>query len=247
MIGMVGKESVMLTITPSVASANQLYLADEMRSFDQDTPLHVDIEDGNLVSNITFGMRTVMSLAESFPNPLDYHILATRPSDYYKDISKTNTRYVIVPFEALKEPMCDLDMIRDLGMKPALSFEMHTPISVLEAFADEVECVLLSTYGSSSGGLNGLGFRRNSLERIRRAREMMHPGTTIIVDGGIGLNELRLSYEAGADTAVLGRLLFPEEVSQQSGRKRVLLPSDRSVTPAERMKRILDQYNGVKA
>lgn len=234
----------MLTITPSVASANQLYLADELSSFDGRVPLHVDIEDGNLVSNITFGMRTVMSLAESFPNPLDFHILATRPSDYYRDIAKTNTRFVIVPFEALGEPMCELDLIRDLGMEPALSFEMHTPISVLEAFADEVKCILLSTYGSPAGGLNGLGFRRNSLRRIRQAREIMPPGTTLIVDGGIGLAELRLAYDAGADTAVLGRLLFPEELSEDSGLKRVLLPKDRTDSPAELMDRILREYNG---
>lgn len=234
----------MLTITPSVASANQLYLADEMASFSAETPLHVDIEDGNLVSNITFGMRTIRSLAAAFSNPLDYHVLATRPSDYYADLAKTNARYVIVPFEALKEPMCDLDMIRDLGMKPALSIEMHTPLSILEAFADEVSCILLSTYGSSAGGMNGLGFRRNSLARIRQARAIMPPDTTIIVDGGIGLEELRLCYEAGADTAVLGRLLFPEEAPEEGGVKRVLLPRERTRTPAELMEQILREYNG---
>lgn len=234
----------MLTITPSVASANQLYLAQEMESFDHDLPLHIDIEDGNLVSNITFGMRTVMSLAERLPNPMDYHLLTTTPSVYYEDLARTNARFVIVPIEALKEPMEDLDKIRDLGMQPALSIEMHTPLEILESFADEITCVLLSTYGSSKGGINGLGFRKHSLERIRRARQIMPADTTIIVDGGIGINELKLSMQAGADTAVLGRLLFPEEISEENGMKRVLLPCDRKYSPEVLLSQILSEVNG---
>lgn len=52
----------MKRIIPSVASANQLFLAEEIGAFPAGTLLHVDIEDGNFVNNITFGMRTVRPL-----------------------------------------------------------------------------------------------------------------------------------------------------------------------------------------
>lgn len=235
----------MLNITPSVASANQLYLAEEMSSFSKDTVLHVDIEDGNYVSNITFGLKTVKSLAEAFANELDFHLLCARPADYYAEISRLNTRYVIIPFEGLKEPMCELDEIRHYGMRPGMSFELYTPVNVIEAFKDDLKCVLLTTYGSPEGGTNGLGFKENSLERIAEVRKLM-PDKTIIVDGGIDLNELRRCYEAGADTAVLGRLLFPEEISAENGLSRIILPKDRKLTPKELMDNILSEYNGVQ-
>ena len=71
----------MKRIIPSVASANQLFLAEEIGAFPAGTLLHVDIEDGNFVNNITFGMRTVRSIANMFPqHPLCFHFMATNPS-----------------------------------------------------------------------------------------------------------------------------------------------------------------------
>lgn len=240
------KKKKTFTITPSVASANQLYLADELFSFPRNLPLHVDIEDGNESFNITFGLRTVMSVAEAFENPIDYHIIATRPSQYYKELAKTNARFVFVPFEALRYPMMDLDMIRDLGMKPALALDIHTSVEVLRVFTDAVDAVLLLTYGSPRGGMNGLGFQEISLERIRRVREIMPPDVAIVVDGGIGIQELQLCADAGANAAVLGRLLFPEEVSEASGRRRILPPKDRSRQPNELLAELMCRLNSTE-
>lgn len=75
----------MKRIIPSVASANQLFLAEEIGAFPAGTLLHVDIEDGNFVNNITFGMRTVRSIANMFPqHPLCFHFMATNPSQYLR-------------------------------------------------------------------------------------------------------------------------------------------------------------------
>ena len=232
----------MLTITPSVASANQLFLANELSSFDPDVTLHVDIEDGNHVYNITFGMRTVRSIAAYFHNPLDFHLMVTDPSRYYNELASFNTRYCIIPYEAVGHPMREFDRIRDLGMKPGIAITMRTPVDVLEAMMPEADCFLLLTYGSPKGGMNGIGFREHSLERIRRVKEMLPPGKSIIVDGGIELKELHLCYEAGADTAVLGRMLFPEKSGFDGHDGRLLLPSERAKQPAELLKEILSEF-----
>ena len=218
-------------ITPSAASANPLYLADELSSFPEDIPLHVDIEDGSQAPNITFGMKTVNSIADLVRNPLDFHVLVSNPSIYYQNLSALNTRYVFIPFEALVSPMEDLDQIRILGMKPALSVSMSTPITALEAFVEEVEAVLLLTYGSSMGGTNGLGFRKHSYDRIRRLREIMPDTKKIFVDGGIGLEELIMCLKSGADEAILGRLLFPE--NKDGLASRILTPVEREHSPVE--------------
>lgn len=223
-------------ITPSVASANPLYLAEELSSFPGDMPLHVDIEDGSQAPNITFGMKTVNSVAALVNNPLDFHVLVTVPSVYYRDLARLNTRYVFIPFEVLISPMEDLDQIRMLGMKPALSVTMNTPIDTLEAFADEVEAILLLTYGSARGGTNGLGFRAHSYERIRRLRRLLSPDKEIFVDGGIGIEELELCLKNGADEAILGRLLFPE--NQDTASARILTPAEREKSPGRLLREI---------
>ena len=89
-------------------------------------------------------------------------------------------------------------------------------------------------------GMNGLGFREHSLERIRRLRAMMHEGQHICIDGGTAERELVLAHEAGADMAVLGRMIFPEMTSNDGKHEgRILLPSEREKTPAQ----LLEQYN----
>ena len=223
----------MMTITPSVASANQMYLAEELSSFAPDVTFHMDIEDGNYVYNITFGMRTVRSVANAFPNPLHFHLNVTNPSFYYEELAKLHAASVAIPFEGVAAPMRDLDRIRDLGMSPGMAVTMKTPISALEAFMPEVDFIVLMTYGSSKGGMNGLGFREHSLERIRRLRAMMTPEQHICIDGGIAERELVLAHEAGADMAVLGRLLFPEMSGDGKHEGRALLPSEREKTPAQ--------------
>ena len=63
----------MKRIIPSVASANQLFLAEEIGAFPAGTLLHVDIEDGNFVNNITFGIPAappVFSLHGHQPLPV---------------------------------------------------------------------------------------------------------------------------------------------------------------------------------
>lgn len=230
-----------MTITPSVASANQLYLAEELSSFDPSVPFHVDIEDGNYVYNITFGMRTVRSIASVCKNPLHFHLNVTNPADYYDELAKLGAAAVAIPFEGCAAPMRDLDRIRDLGMSPGMAVTMKTPISALEAFIPEVEWIVLMTYGSSKGGMNGLGFREHSLERIRRLRAMMREGQHICIDGGTAERELILAHEAGADMAVLGRLLFPEMHAEGKHEGRILLPSEREKTPAQ----LLEYYNGL--
>ena len=76
----------MKRIIPSVASANQLFLAEEIGAFPAGTLLHVDIEDGNFVNNITFGMRTVRSIANMFPqHPVSY----THLDVYKRQVAKS--------------------------------------------------------------------------------------------------------------------------------------------------------------
>ena len=229
-------------LTPSVASANPLYLAEELQAFDKETILHMDIEDGTQGQNITFGMKTTLSAAKLVENPMDFHLLVRNPSFYYDELAKLNTRYVFIPLEAIYNPMTDLDHIRSLGMKPALSLTIDTPIDHLKVYIDEIDAVLLLTYGSPRGGVNGLGFRKVSFDRIRECRALLREDQEIYVDGGVGIEELKKSVECGADGAILGRVLFPEAKNGLNP-GRILMPSERLKTPGQILSEIKRELN----
>ena len=158
-----------------IPSANQLFLAEELGAFPKDTPLHIDIEDGNFVNNITFGMRTVRSIAALFPNPLCFHFMAKNPSQYFGEIAKCNAREVAVHFEELPYPSEELCALRQLGLIPGLAINVKTPVEQVAPFFEYIDFLLLMTMDCGFGGTNGLGFCGASHDRIRTARNLLPP------------------------------------------------------------------------
>ncbi len=218
----------MKRIIPSVASANQLYLADELSAFPEGTPLHVDIEDGNFVNNITFGMRVVRSIANRFPkNPLCFHFMATNPSQYFEEIAKCGAREVAVHFEGLPYPSEELCALRSMGMIPGLAINLRTPIEQVEPFFEYLDFLLLMTMDSGYGGTNGLGFCFSNHERIKKARALLPAGKELWVDGAMDETEMGNCFRLGADVVIAGRMIFPEKPATATEPRRAYLPSER--------------------
>ena len=64
-----------MKIIPSIASASQLDLKCQLDRI-RDVPyIHIDVEDGNFLPNITFGMKTVKEMAAYSKAELDVHLL----------------------------------------------------------------------------------------------------------------------------------------------------------------------------
>ena len=71
-----------MKIIPSIASASQLDLKCQLDRI-RDVPyIHIDVEDGNFLPNITFGMKTVKEMAAYSKAELDVHLLTTNPIKY---------------------------------------------------------------------------------------------------------------------------------------------------------------------
>lgn len=229
----------MKRIIPSVASANQLFLAEEIGAFPAGTLLHMDIEDGNFVNNITFGMRTVRSIANMFPqHPLCFHFMATNPSQYFEEIAKCGARQVAVHFEGLPYPSEELCRIRELGMIPGLAINLRTPISQVEPFFEYIDFLMVMTMDSGYGGTNGLGFCFANHDRIRQARAALPAGKELWVDGAMDETEMKNCFALGVDAVIAGRMIFPEKLAQAGETRRAYLPSERKQTPAQ----LLEQY-----
>ena len=64
---------------PSMASANQLNLKKSLDSLGKIKKIHFDIEDGNFIDNITFGLRTVRDVLNYTDREADAHLMVTTP------------------------------------------------------------------------------------------------------------------------------------------------------------------------
>lgn len=195
----------MVRILPSIASADQLCIADEMKRIEGTGYLHIDIEDGNFLPNITFGMKTVKAVCEGRRFEYDAHLLVTNPERYLDELHQCGVSKIAFHIEAAPYPLELLNRIRGYGMKAGLALNFKTPVQSVWPFIPALDYVLIMT--SEPDG-EGCRFYPRMLEKIAEARAMLPAGAELWVDGGIGKEELMKVLAAGADTAVMGRAIW---------------------------------------
>ena len=98
--------------------------------------------------------------------------------------------------------------IHAAGMKAGVTLNPSTPVSVLEDIIGEVDMVLLM---SVNPGFGGQKFIENSIQKVRRLRELIRQSGShalIEVDGGVQAETAPRLVEAGADVLVSGSYIF---------------------------------------
>lgn len=195
----------MFEIIPSIASADPLHIAAEIQRLKNTPCLHLDIEDGNFVPNITFGIKMVKAVSGFCGKRLDVHIMANNPANYLQALKECHIESVAVHFESLIYPLEELNAIRNLGMKPGIAVNFKTGCREVLPFADSADYVLVMTAEPDS---NGERFNPAMLEKIEDFKKSLPAGKEIWVDGNIGEGELPLVLDAGAGKVIMGRYLF---------------------------------------
>ena len=192
----------MARIIASLASSDPLCYGQTLRKLEGAGSVHIDIEDGNFIPNITFGLKTVQAVHRATTLPLNAHLMVTNPLEYLEPLRACGVTELCFHIESSRYPLQVLRLIKDLGMKAGLAFNFSTPIEAAAPFAADADFFLVMT--SEEDGRGQL-FHPSSLPRIQKARALLSPEKAVWVDGGIGEAQLPLVLRAGADTVVMGR------------------------------------------
>lgn len=191
-------------IIPSIASADQLRLYDALKHF-AGYPLHVDIEDGNFTPNITFGLKTVRSIAANYNGRLDVHLFVTEPDRYIDELAKCNVWGVCFQVEAEPFPLRTLNHIRSYGIKAGVGLNISTLPESLEVFSSSLDYVIVMTGEPDHEEMN---FYPGTLNKIRKLRSILPDTVEIWADGGVNRRNLMSCVAQGADHAVFGRVAY---------------------------------------
>lgn len=194
-----------IQLIPSIASADQLRIAAEIDRVREWPLLHIDIEDGNFVPNITFGEKTVRAVAGYTGQQLDGHILGNDPAQYLPLFMECGFRRAAAHLEALPYPLSFLNKARDMGMSAGLALNFATPAEAVLPFVSAMDYVIVMTAEPDSRGQQ---FYPPILEKIRRLREILPEVKEIWADGGINAANMARVTAAGADTLIMGRAVF---------------------------------------
>lgn len=212
---------------PSIASADMLHIAheiDRVRPLDR---LHLDIEDGNFVPNITFGIKMVRQIAEYCGETiaLDAHLMMNNPELWIKPLADCGVAKLAVHMESVRYPLDTLSFIKRHGMMAGLALSFATPAEYLEPFIGSLDYILVMT--AEPDGANQC-FYQPILRKLKRIAAMVESHVPIWVDGSIGPDNIAVVARAGASSAIVGRTVFTAANPVSSVREMERIASDTS-------------------
>ncbi|MBO5134351.1 MAG: ribulose-phosphate 3-epimerase [Bacteroidaceae bacterium] len=200
----------MAMVSPSLLSADfaNLQRDIEMLNESQCDWFHLDVMDGVFVPNISFGFPVMEAMARHARKPLDVHLMIVQPEKFVKEVKQLGARVMNVHYEACTHLHRVVQQIKAEGMMAGVTLNPHTPVSVLEEIAPELDLVMLM---SVNPGFGGQKFITSSVEKTRKLRELLlrtNSQALIEIDGGVNRETGRLLVEAGADVLVAGSAVF---------------------------------------
>lgn len=205
-------------LAPSILAADFKNLGQEMKKTEENGAryLHFDVMDGMFVPSISFGMPVLASIKDGTSQTMDVHLMVQEPIRYVEAFQKAGADILTVHLEACEDVKATIDKIRECGMKVGLSICPETEAEALKPYLKEVDMILVM---SVHPGFGGQKFIPESLEKIRKVREMIEEqglSVDVEVDGGIYLTNVREVLEAGVNVVVAGSAVFKGEPEQNT-------------------------------
>ena len=206
----------MIQIAPSMLSADFLHLEKDVEMVNGCADIfHLDIMDGVLVPNISYGFPVIEAIAKKAVKPMDAHLMIVHPEKYFERFAKTGVKMMSFHLEAADRDGNDsaemLDMIKSYGIKAGLAINPDIAPERVFPYLEKADYILVM---SVFAGFGGQKFIETTYDRIRAIKsEISRIGSScqIEVDGGVSPSNASALAAAGAEILVAGSAVFKAE------------------------------------
>ena len=206
----------MIKISPSMLAADFTKLGEELADIERAGAdmVHLDVMDGVFVTNISFGLPVIESLRKVSTMVFDVHLMIVDPEKYVDRFADAGADIITFHHEATKNTAETLEMIREKGVKAAVSVKPGTPVEEIYPYLELCDMVLIMTV---EPGYGGQALIPETLEKVRKLKaEISKRGLNvdIQVDGGINEKNAPEAIAAGANILVAGSAVFKAQDRQ---------------------------------
>ena len=197
-------------IAPSLLAADFLHLEKDIELVNKcGDVIHLDVMDGTLVPNISFGFSVIDQLSKIATAPMDVHLMVVHPERWFEKVAKNGVQMCSFHYEAAgRNTSKYIKQIQDLGMKAGVAINPDVPVSKLFPYIGKADYFLIM---SVFAGFGGQKFIYESIDRVAELKaEIDKRGAKAIIeiDGGINMDTVKAVREAGVELAVAGSSVY---------------------------------------
>ena len=198
-------------IAPSILSADFAKLGKEVDDviLAGADIIHFDVMDNHYVPNLTIGPMVCKSLKSyGIKKPIDVHLMTTPVDDLIIQFCDAGASMVSFHPEATQHIDRSIELVKSRDCRAGIALNPASPLSLLDHILDKIDFIFIM---SVNPGFGGQKFISNSLEKIKKCKEMIDNSgckVEIEVDGGIGIENIKSIKDAGANIFVAGSAIF---------------------------------------
>lgn len=167
--------------------------------------LHIDVMDGNFVSNKTDNFEKIVDNLKYNTKKLDVHLMVDNVREYINRYKELNPEYITFHYEVNEDISSIIDLLKEHNIKVGISIKPSTDPLLLLPYLDKIDLVLIMTVEPGKGGQKFMKDVIYKIDDLIDIRKKGHLNFKIEVDGGI--NDETIKFVKDVDMAVVGSFI----------------------------------------
>lgn len=190
-------------IIPSIASGNMLNVEDEIKFIDRNYGyIHIDIEDGNYIPNITFGEKLLKLICDNSSSLKSIHLMVNKPEAFLKTIKECKPDIVFMHTDVTRYPSELIHLYQNEGIRVGIAVNPGININEIEYLIPLVEDVLVMTSEPDARGQEYIKSMENKILKLNDYK------VNIWVDGGVTEDKINDLSRMKVKNIIMGRAVF---------------------------------------
>ena len=171
--------------------------------------LHLDVMDGALVPNISFGAPVLKPLRKNSKLFFDVHLMIEHPLRYARMFrEEAGADLMTFHIECADDIDATIAAIHGLGAQVGISMKPATPAEAVFPYLDKINMVLVMTVEPGFGGQSFMAHQMPKVAAFRKEIDRRNLNVRLQVDGGVDENTVKECAAHGADIMVAGTAVF---------------------------------------